>query len=209
MNGPALSIAEERLRIARELHDAVGHKVSLMVISAQALEAGSTGAARAAGASIADLGREAMGEMRATVALMRPAGEDAERGPEPSLAELAALIDQTRQAGIGAELRVEGEPRNYPVMLELSAYRIVQEALTNVARHADARHATVSVRFAEAELGIEIVDDGRGPRGEAVPGNGLIGMRERAALFGGELEFGPVEPGGFRVAARIPAGTER
>jgi signal transduction histidine kinase len=203
------SVAEERLRIARELHDAVGHKVSLMVISAQALEASSTGVSGAAAASIAALGREAMGEMRATVSLMRPVGEGAEREPGPSLAELARLVDQTREAGIGTELRLEGERRRYPVAVELSAYRIVQEALTNVARHADARNATVRVRFAESELGIEVVDDGHGPRGEAVPGNGLIGMRERAALFGGELEFGPVEPAGFRVAARIPATMER
>jgi signal transduction histidine kinase len=200
------AVAEERLRIARELHDAVGHKISLMVISAQALEACSTGVSREAGTSIADLGREAMGEMRATVALMRPFGEGAEREPGPSLARLPQLVEQTRRAGIGAELRVEGESRRYPVALELSAYRIVQEALTNVARHAGASQATVRIRFAEEELGIEVIDDGRGLRGEPVLGHGLIGMRERAMLFGGDLEFGPVVPAGFRVAARLPTG---
>ncbi len=200
------AVAEERLRIARELHDAVGHKISLMVISAQALEARSTGITREAGTSIADLGREAMGEMRATVSLMRPIGEDAEREPGPSLARLPQLVEQTRRAGIGAELRVEGESRRYPVALELSAYRIVQEALTNVARHAGASQATVRISFAEEELGIEVVDDGRGLRGDPVLGHGLIGMRERAMLFGGDLEFGPVAPAGFRVAARLPTG---
>lgn len=203
------AIAEERLRIARELHDTVGHLVSLMVISAQALEAGSTGAARAAGTSIAELGREAMDEVRATVALMRPPTEAAERAPGPSLGEVAELLDRARQAGIEAELRVEGERRHYPLALELSAYRIVQEALANVARHAAARSATVSVRFAVAELGIEVTDDGRGTQGEPILGHGLIGMRERAALFGGELEFGPASPVGFRVAARLPAGAPR
>lgn len=203
------AVAEERLRIARELHDAVGHKVSLMVISAQALEARSTGLTREAGTSIADLGREAMGEMRATLALMRPFGEGAEREPGPLLAALPQLVEQTRQAGIGTELRVDGESRRYPVALELSAYRIVQEALTNVARHSAATHATVSIHFAEAELMIEVVDDGRGLRGEPVLGHGLIGMRERATLFGGELEFGPVVPAGFRVAARLPTEAPR
>ena len=90
--------------------------------------------------------------------------------------------------------------------LELSAYRIVQEALTNVARHAGASNATVRVRFAESELGLEIIDDGHGPQGEQAVGHGLIGMRERAALFGGELEFGPTRGHGFRVAARLPTG---
>ena len=203
------AIAEERLRIARELHDAVGHLVSLMVISAQALEVGSTGVARAAGSSIAELGREAMDEVRATVALTRPAAEAVERAPGPSLGELAQLLDRTRQAGIETELRIEGERRPYPVALELSAYRIVQEALANVARHAAARRATVRVRFAAAEVGIEVTDDGRGTRGEPTLGHGLIGMRERVALFGGELEFGPVSPVGFRVAARLPAGARR
>jgi signal transduction histidine kinase len=200
------AVAEERLRIARELHDAVGHKVSLMVISAQALEARSTGIAREAGTSIADLGREAMNEMRATVSLMRPVDEGADREPGPSLAE---LVDQTRRAGIGAELRVEGERRRYPVALELSAFRIVQEALTNVARHSAASNATVLVRFGESELGIEVTDDGRGARGEPVLGHGLIGMRERTAMFGGELEFGPAPGSGFRVAARLPMGAPR
>jgi signal transduction histidine kinase len=203
------AVAEERLRIARELHDAVGHKVSLMVISAQALEARSTGIAREAGTSIADLGREAMNEMRATVSLMRPVDESADREPGPSLGELADLVDQTRRAGIGAELRIEGERRRYPVALELSAFRIVQEALTNVARHSGAGNATVRVHFAESGLAIEVTDDGRGLRGDPVPGHGLIGMRERAALFGGELEYGPVAGTGFRVAARLPAETSR
>jgi signal transduction histidine kinase len=194
-----LAIAEERLRIARELHDVVGHQVSLMVISAQALEA----------SSIADLGREAMDEMRATAALMRPADAPAEREPGPSLAELEGLLERTRQAGIEIELRVEGERRRYPVALELSAYRIVQEALANVARHAGAGDVTVRVSFAASELGIEVIDNGRGLQGEPTPGHGLIGMRERAALFGGELEFGPASPAGFRVAARLPAGVTR
>lgn len=203
--GAAQSVAEERLRIARELHDAVGHKVSLMVISAQALEAGSGGAAGAAGASIASLGREAMAEMRSTVSLMRPPGEGAEREPGPSLAQLEELVDRTRQAGIGVELHFEGECRRYPATLELSAYRIVEEALANVARHAGARNATVRVCFAGSELEIEVSDDGHGPIGRPRPRRGLIGMRERAALFGGELEFGPAEPAGFRIAARLSA----
>jgi signal transduction histidine kinase len=209
VDGTKATIAEERLRIARELHDAVGHKVSLMVISAQALEACSAGPGRAEVATIAELGREAMSELRATASLTRPLGEGAEREPGPTLGEIAELLDRACGLGIETALEVEGEKRRYPPALELSAYRIVQEALANVARHAGAGSATVRVRFAASELGIEVIDDGRGPAGEPVPGHGLVGMRERVALFGGELEYGPGTPAGFRVAARLPTRATR
>lgn len=199
------AVAEERLRIARELHDAVGHNTSLIVISAEALAAGTSGEERERAQAIARLGRQAMDEMRATLELMRPGEAAADRLPEPSLDELPALVERAREAGIGAELRVHGAPRPVSPAVGISAYRIVQEALTNVVRHAAARQATVDLRYEARAIGLEVVDDGVGP-GVAGPtlGHGLIGMRERAALFGGELEYGALNGHGFRVAARLP-----
>jgi signal transduction histidine kinase len=210
------AVSDERLRIARELHDAVGHHVSLMVIGAQALGAGADERTREGADGIARLGREAMTEMHALLGLLRP-GEAggagaAERAPQPRLDDLRALVEQSRETGLEVELRVEGEPRPLPVAIDLSAYRIVQEALTNVIRHAGATRADVSLRYDPDALALEVRDDGRGAGhqgGGISPGHGVVGMRERVALFGGELELGSVNGGGhgFRVAARLPCGT--
>jgi signal transduction histidine kinase len=208
---------EERLRIARELHDVVAHNVSLMVVQAQALGAhvGDQDQVREGTQAIADLGRGAMGEMHRTLELMRPGDGDGERAPQPTLAGLGALIEHARAAGVAVELSVDGSPRVLDAGIELSAYRIVQEALTNVVKHAGPAHAAVRLRYGEEQLALEIVDDGggraqreaqqQGPRS----GHGLVGMRERVALFGGTLHAGPYDGRGYRVQALLPYGTGR
>ena len=202
--------AEERLRIARELHDVVAHNISLMVVQAQALGAmaGAEEQTRKSALAIADLGRGAMSEMHRTLELMRASEVEDERAPQPTLAGLGALIGQARAAGVSVELSVDGEPRALDAGVELSAYRIVQEALTNVVKHAGPAHAAVRVRYGEDQLALEIVDDGVGTSGPDAPrsGHGLVGMRERVALFGGTLRTGPQEGRGYRVQALLPYG---
>jgi signal transduction histidine kinase len=200
--------AEERLRIARELHDVVAHNVSLIVVQAQALAAtaGSETSARDSADAIAELGRAAMSEMHRTLELMRPDDGDRERAPLPTLAALNTLIEQTRAAGVPVELSVEGAPRPLDAGIELSAYRIVQEALTNVVKHARGARASVSVRYRDDQLELEILDDGQRGAESATPrsGHGLVGMRERVALFGGTLDTGPQNGRGYRVRALLP-----
>jgi signal transduction histidine kinase len=200
------AVADERRRIARELHDVVGHNLSLMVIVAQALGTGAEGEGRALADSIASLGREAMAELAKMLDQLRPNAETAEPTPGPSLAALPELVDRARLAGIGAELQVEGTPRPVPAAIDVSGYRIVQEALTNVIRHAGAGRAAVRVHYGTDAIGLEIADDGAGPGPESPAiGHGLLGMRERAALLGGTLTYGARDGGGFRVAAVLPA----
>jgi signal transduction histidine kinase len=202
----AIAVVEERRRIARELHDVVGHNVSLMVIAAQAIGTGADDEARLLGDSIATLGREAMAELAQTLDLLRPDAEAADPPGGPSLAALSKLVDRARWAGVGTELRIEGTPRPVPDAVDLSGYRIVQESLTNVIRHSRARRATVRLRYRADAVGLEILDDGAGPRDASrAPGHGLLGMRERAALSGGTLTYGARPGGGFRVAAHLPA----
>jgi len=202
--------AEERLRIARELHDVVAHNISLMVVQAQALGAtvGAEEQTRDSALAIADLGRGAMSEMHRTLELMRASDAADERAPQPTLAGLDALIEQARAAGVSVELSVDGDPHALDAGVELSAYRIVQEALTNVIKHAGPAHVAVRVSYAQDQLAIEIVDDGVGTGGPETPrsGHGLVGMRERVALFGGTLRTGPDDGGGFRVQALLPYG---
>jgi signal transduction histidine kinase len=169
------AVAEERRRIARELHDVVGHSLSLMVIGARTLGGGDDREARLVGDSIASLGREAMAELARTLEQLRPdeyreepAGSEDRSGSEepargPSLAGLPRLVEHARLAGLAAELRVEGSPRPVPAAIDLSGYRIVQKALTNVIRHAGARRANVTVRYRVDAIGLEVVDDGTGP----------------------------------------------
>jgi signal transduction histidine kinase len=205
--------ADERLRIARELHDVVAHNVSLMVIQAQALAAtaGEDEAAKRSAETIADLGRGAMSEMHRTLELMRDGSSDGGRAPQPTLAELGPLLEQARAAGVSADLLVTGRARALEAGVELSAYRIVQEALTNVIKHAGSAHASVRVAYGDSGLELEILDDGPGgPNGEhARAGHGLVGMRERVALFGGSLETGPANGAGYRVRARLPYAETR
>jgi len=201
--------AEERARIARELHDMIAHHVSMMVVQAEAgpvvVEREPATAAQAFD-SIGAIGRQALAEMRRLLGVLR---SDDDRsgpslGPQPGLDQLPALVEQAREAGLEARLEVQGEPRPLPPGMDLSAYRIVQEALTNAVRHAGPSTARVLIRYGDADLRLEVRDDGLGPRAGNGAGHGLIGMRERVNLFGGELDAGPRPDGGFAVAARLP-----
>jgi signal transduction histidine kinase len=205
----AQAAMEERTRIARELHDVIAHAVSLIVVQASAerrLLGESDAEKRTAETlvTIEDAGREALGELRRLLGVLR-AGSGAERlAPQPGLDALPDLIDESRRSGQTISLVVEGDPVRLPPGLDLAAYRIVQEALTNARKHAPAAPATVSLRWHAAELDIEVVDSGNGRVG---PGNGtghgLIGMHERAALYGGSVKARPTGDG-FRVQARLP-----
>ena len=205
------SVAEERLRIARELHDVVAHNVSLMVVQAQALAAtgGDDSDQQTALGRVADLGREALSEMHRMLGVLRVQNAGAaEREPNPGVRDLEGLIARTRETGLDASLVTEGVPRELPAGVGLSVYRIVQEALTNVIRHAAATHALVTLSYAPDALEVTVLDDGVGPSPHvngAGGGHGLVGMRERVALFGGELEAGRRTEGtGYRVHASLP-----
>jgi signal transduction histidine kinase len=198
---------QERMRIARELHDVVAHNVSLIVIQAQAL--GHTAhdpAARGTAQTIAELGRKAMSEMHRTLELMRADDPRQERAPQPALDDLGALLASAQSAGMNVELSVTGLRRPLPAGIELSAYRIVQEALTNVIKHSGTDRASVELRYGETRLELEILDHGRGADPHDLPpsGHGVFGMRERVALFGGDLEAGPLNGHGYRVLATLP-----
>lgn len=203
--------AEERNRIARELHDVVAHSVSVMVIQTQAarrVAAGDREAARAALSSVQSCGRDALMEMRRMIGVLRHGDEELAGATAPALSQLGALAERARAAGLPVELRIDGEPRELTPGLDLVAFRVVQEALTNAIKHAGPARALVRVTFTTGALELEISDTGRGP---ALPddetnatGQGLVGMRERLVLYGGELQMGRARGGGFRVRARIP-----
>ncbi|MGH8837486.1 MAG: histidine kinase [Actinomycetes bacterium] len=205
--------SEERLGFARELHDVLAHNISLINVQAGvALHLIDTQPeqARAALAAIKDASKETLRELRATLGVLRQVDEDAPRAPAPSLARLDELIARLGAAGLTVGTRIEGTPVPLPARVDLAAYRIVQEALTNVYRHAGAVAATVEIRYAEDELVIQVHNDA-GPTGGAEAGSGLpttgagiAGMRERAETLGGELSAGPRPGGGFRVRARLP-----
>ena len=201
--------AEEQARIARELHDVIAHNVSVMTV--QAAAAGDVfdsdpARAREALGAIESTGRAALTELRRLLAVDRD-GSRAELGPQPGLGALDELVSQVRGAGLDVELNVEGELHVLPAALDLSAYRIVQEALTNTLKHAGARHAWVDVRYGDDEIGIKVRDDGVGAtEANGTSGRGLVGMRERVELFGGDLDAGPNESGGYVVSARLPVG---
>ena len=200
------AVAAERSRIARELHDVVAHSLSVIVIQAQAAYRvldGDQPSAREALGSIDATGRQALVEMRRLVGMLR---EDAELSlmPQPGLGQLDALLAQMRDAGLRVELAVEGQPRSLTPGLDLTAYRIVQEALTNTLKHAGPATARVVLRFEAEDMELEVVDDGHGARDANSSGHGLVGMRERVAVYGGELESGTCNGRGFRVRARLP-----
>ncbi|MEV5282865.1 sensor histidine kinase [Streptomyces sp. NPDC052811] len=204
-------VAEERLRIARELHDIVAHNLSL--ITMQASVAGFVAEDRPeeavkALALIEQTGRDALHEMRRLLGMLRDGegqAQDPELLPTPGLADLDQLVARTAESGLRAELRISGDRRELPAPLELAVYRIAQEALTNVIKHADAGHVRASLTYGEDSVGIEVVDDGRGAQGSVgSASHGLVGMRERVAVYDGELEAGPLPGEGFRVSARIP-----
>jgi signal transduction histidine kinase len=200
------AVVEERARIARELHDAIAHNVSMMVVQAGAERRvldGESGT-REVLETIERIGRGALTEMRRLVGMLRSDGPDP-LAPQPGLGDLPTLVEQVRASGLPVELHVEGERRDLPVGIELSAYRIVQEALTNALKHAGEARASVHVRYGQDSLKLEIVDDGAG---EAEPvasgGHGLVGMRERVALYGGRLDAGRRSGGGFAVRVLLP-----
>jgi signal transduction histidine kinase len=200
------TVAEERVRIARELHDVVAHTLSLIIVQSEVLRTNLADEERRASAgAIAELGRNAMAELRRTLELLRGGDEPAERAPTPVLSDLQQLADQSREVGFDVELDIEGALRPLPASFELCAYRIVQEALTNVRRHAGAGSASVHLDFRTDALEVSIEDDGAGA-GAATGGggHGLRGMRERAAMVGGAVSAGPREQGGYRVSAVLP-----
>jgi signal transduction histidine kinase len=202
------TVAEERVRIARELHDVVAHTLSLIIVQSEVLRTNLADEERSASAgAIAQLGRDAMAELHRTLELLRGGDELAERTPRPVLSDLQQLADQSREGGLDVELGIEGAVRPLPASFELCAYRIVQEALTNVRRHAGAARATVRLRFGADALEVSIEDDGAGAGATAAAksaGHGLRGMRERAAMLGGAVSVGPREQGGYRVSAILP-----
>jgi signal transduction histidine kinase len=204
------AVADERARLARELHDVVAHSVSTMVVQAEAGEAllgHDPDRARDAFVSITSSGRQALGELRRMLGLLRSADTELALGPQPGLAQLHALVEQMRGVGLPVELAIEGEPRRLPAGVDLSAYRIVQEALTNTLKHARPTRARVTVRYRNDDVELEVVDDGRGRANGSQGGHGILGMRERVRLYGGTLETGRAIEGGFAVRARLPART--
>jgi len=202
------AVAAERAAIARELHDVVAHHMSVMVVQAGAARAvgeSDPAAASAALRQIETSGRTGLAEMRRLLGILKAEGDGDGRAPQPGLADLGELLDSMRATGLAVEAVVEGSTRPLPPGVDLSAYRIVQEALTNALRHAGGASARVLVRYEPAALELEIADDGLGPPdGPSTQGQGLIGMRERAQLFGGAFEAGPRPGGGFLVRARLP-----
>jgi signal transduction histidine kinase len=202
------AVAEERLRTARELHDVVGHSLGVIVVQAGAERATlATGqeSTRDTLVTIERIGREALSEMRRLLDLMRRDDEQVALAPQPSLAHLDSLFESVRSAGLPVELRVEGEQVSLPSGIDLSAYRILQEALTNALKHAGPARARVTVRYAPDGVELEIVDDGPGPgTGGDGGGHGLVGMGERVALYGGTLRTGTRPGGGYAVSARLP-----
>jgi signal transduction histidine kinase len=213
--------SEERLRMARELHDVIGHHISLINVQAGVgldLMDAQPEQARAALAAVRTVSRQALDELRAMLSALREAGEEAPRSPAPGLARLPDLIARTGAAGLAVTTDVAGVPRVLPTAVELAAYRIVQESLTNVARHAGPASVSVRIGYGEHDLSIEVTDDGCPAAGHTVTGNsaggqrsrgagtGIPGMRERAAALGGRLDAGSRPDGGFGVHAVLPLG---
>jgi signal transduction histidine kinase len=207
--------AEERARIARELHDVVAHSVSVMVVQTSGVRRllkEEQHREREALLSVEQIGRQALTEMRRMLGVMRTSGEQpaAALAPQPGLQHLDRLIAQVEEAGLPVTLRVEGERRGLSPGVDLSAYRIVQEGLTNVLKHSKGAHADVLVRFDDSAVRLEISDDGVvSSSNGAGDGHGLVGMRERVALYGGTLEAGPREGGGFVLRAELPVEAAR
>jgi len=202
------AVVAERARIARELHDVIAHSVSVMTVQAGAAEemlkrdpALAVEPVRA----VQETGRQALVEMKRLVGMLREEDDEIGLAPQPGLADLDRLVAQVREAGLPVEVRIEGEPRPLPLGVDLSAYRVVQEALTNALKHAGRATATVTLRYGAADVTIEVADDGPGAPKKGA-GHGLIGMRERIGVFGGTFAAGPRDTGGFAVSARLPIG---
>ena len=202
--------AEERARIARELHDVVAHSVSVMVVQTSGVRRllkEEQHREREALMSVEQIGRQALTEMRRMLGVMRSGGDPpAALTPQPGLQHLDRLIAQVEEAGMPVTLRVEGDRPELSPGIDLSAYRIVQEGLTNALKHAKGAHAEVLVRYIDSSVQLEIADDGQGVPSRDGMGHGLVGMRERVALYGGTIEAGPRDGGGFLLRARLPVG---
>jgi signal transduction histidine kinase len=205
-----IAVQAERASIARELHDIVAHSVGVMLVGvrgARDVLRTSPDAADDTLARVERSGEQSLAELRRILALLREPEQSAESRPQPSLAELNDLVASYREAGLPVRLELVGEPMPLPGGVELSLYRIVQEALTNTLKHSNPSNVTVTLAFRDSRLELEVVDDGTPTTsGAATIGQGLIGMRERVALLGGELQTGEREGGGFRVAAQLPIG---
>ena len=204
-----LAADEERSRIARELHDVVAHDVSVIAIQAGAartVQASQPQAAAQALGLIETTARRTLVELSQLLGVLRKSdGTSPGRNPQPGIDQLSTLVTELRSAGLSEDLAVTGEAAPLPPALDLSAYRIVQEATTNVLKHAHARHVEIRVRYSGDVLGLEVLDDGIAKNGgSSLSGHGIIGMRERVALFGGALSAGPRPGGGFAVVARLP-----
>jgi signal transduction histidine kinase len=212
------AVTEERLRLARELHDVVAHAMSVIAVqSGVGAHIANTQPEEAAKALVAieATSRGALEELRRLLGVLRQEHEpQGDLAPVPGLADLDSLLAEVSKAGLAVKLRVNGTRPPVPAGVDLSAYRIVQEALTNVVKHAGPAHAQVTIGYRDQDVTVEVTDDGQGAvisgsDGQAGSGHGLIGMRERVAAFGGELEVGPRPGGGFRVAARLPLAAEQ
>ena len=207
-----VAVEQERARIARELHDIVAHRVSMMVVQAQAADAllgkDPEGARDALGA-IDESGRQALADLRALLGLLREDTSDPVREPQPDLGRIPMLVDEIRAAGVDVTLGVHGEPCPVPAGVGVTAYRIVQEALTNVIKHADSAPTQVDLRYRTGALEIVVTDRGVGRQEAGLAGHGLLGMQERVALYGGSLDAGPCHEGGFVVRANLPISAAR
>jgi signal transduction histidine kinase len=202
-----VAVAEERARIARELHDIVAHAVSVMVLQVGAVRhqlPETLEADRDALSRVEQAGRTALAEMRRLLGAMRRDGDGVELGPQPGLDGLDSLLEHVGHAGLPVELHVDGDPFPLPRAIDLSAYRIVQEGLTNALKHARASHADVTFHYGPDELQIEVRDDGKGRSTSDGLGHGLVGIRERVKIYGGEMTAGAAPGGGFVLGARLP-----
>ncbi|HYO38111.1 MAG TPA: sensor histidine kinase [Nocardioidaceae bacterium] len=202
-----VAVAEERARIARELHDVVAHAVSVMVLQVGAVRhrmSAHDDENREALRNVEQAGRTALAEMRRLLDAMRREEDAVELAPQPSLDKVDELVAQVRAAGLDVRLEVHGDPVRLPPGLDLSAYRILQEGLTNTLKHARADHAEVHLRYGAGQLELEVRDDGSGPSTDDGMGHGLIGIRERVKIYGGLVTTGVTEAGGFALKARLP-----
>jgi signal transduction histidine kinase len=202
-----IAVAEERARIARELHDIVALSVSVMVLQVGAVRhrlPDAPGPDREALQNVEQAGRTALAEMRRLLGAMRRDGDQIDLAPQPGLDRVESLLDEVRRAGLPVELHIEGEPCRLPPAIDLSAYRIVQEGLTNALKHARAGHADVTLRYAPDEVQIVVRDDGRAVSPSSNSGYGLAGMQERVKIYGGEMSAGSENGGGFVLRTRLP-----
>jgi signal transduction histidine kinase len=201
------AVADERARIARELHDVVGHSVSVMTVQASAVRRLLEPDQEQVGEAlqvVEQTGREALAEMRRMVGVLRHAEEAPALAPQPTLDQIEKLVQHARDRGLPVELSIEGDPVDLPTGIDLTAYRLVQEGLTNAIKHARAQRAEVLIRYENGQVELSVSDDGTGGGDGGGSGHGLVGIRERVSVYGGKLEAGPRLEGGYRLRATLP-----